>query len=309
MGTIVLAGGSGFLGRTLAKWFKDRNYNVVILSRTNFQTPDARVAIWDGNNLGPWTKELEGALAVINLAGRSVNCRYTLKNRKLILDSRILPTRIIGKAIQSCENPPTIWINLSTATIYKHTFDSPHDEEHGVIGASPEAKDQLSIEVAQAWEHEFNQALTPKTRKLLLRSAMVFGHEPGGVYQVLRRLTRFGLGGRMASGNQFVSWIHATDFCRSLEWLIDHQICEGVFNICAPNPLPNVEMMKIFRQEFHIPFGLPASRWMLEVGTFLLRTESELVIKSRRVIPKRLLSDGFAFNFSKLNDAISDLAG
>ncbi|MCH8060124.1 MAG: NAD-dependent epimerase/dehydratase family protein, partial [Proteobacteria bacterium] len=253
-GKIILAGGSGFLGRTLGKWLAARDCEIVVLSRQPHVSGFARTVSWDAHSLGPWTEELEGASALINLAGRSVNCRYHAHNRREMIDSRVLSTRVLGEAVRKCDSAPPVWLNSSTATIYKHTYDDPHDEA-GNLGATPEAKDAFSIEVAQAWEAEFEKAETPSTRKIILRTAMVFGDERGGVFEVLRRLTRLGLGGKMGHGRQYVSWIHAVDFCRAIEWLIDNPNAEGTYNICAPNPIPNTEMMTTFRRTFGIPIG------------------------------------------------------
>src|SRR6185503_12046295 len=241
-----------------------------------------------------------------NLAGRSVDCRYHARNRKLMMDSRVETTRVLGEAITRCANPPKVWLNASTATIYKHTF-GPAWKEDGEIGATAEAQDAFSIEIATAWERAFNATKTPRTRKVALRSAMVFGHGANSVFPVLCRLARFGLGGRMASGRQYVSWIHETDFCRALDWLIDREEFTGPVNLAAPNPVTNSEMMATVRQLCGVPFGLPAAAWMLEVGAFFLRTETELIIKSRRVAPARLLASGFKFQFPELRAALENL--
>ena len=305
---IILAGGSGFLGRTLADWISRRGWDVVVLarSRSSASAPGRWIA-WDGAILGDWASEFDGTAAVVNLAGRSVNCRYYARNRREIMDSRIHSTRVIGEAIARCANPPPIWLNSSTATIYKHSFDQPMDEATGVIGATCEAKDAFSIDVATAWERVFDEARTPATRKVAMRTAMVLGTEPGTVFRVLRRLARLGLGGTIAGGRQYMSWIHEHDFCRAIEWLIEHDDLSGPVNLAAPNPLPNREAMRLFRKTCGAPFGLPATEWMLEIGTFILRTESELVIKSRRVVPGRLLASGFAFTFPTLPAVLEDL--
>lgn len=263
---------------------------------------------WDGRGLGDWATYLDDADAVINLAGRSVNCRYHARNRRLMMDSRVEATRVLGEAIARCARPPRVWLNFSTATIYKHTL-GPAWNEAGQIGATPEARDAFSIEVATAWERAFNEAVAPRTRKVALRTAMVFGlsGDANNVYRVLRRLVRFGLGGRMGSGRQFVSWIHETDFCRAVEFLIEHEQLSGPVNLAAPNPLPNAEMMRALRRVLRMPIGLPATEWMLELGAFFLRTETELIIKSRRVTPGRLLEAGFKFEFENLADAMGDL--
>jgi uncharacterized protein (TIGR01777 family) len=305
---IILAGGNGFLGQNLREHFLQRGCDVLVLTRSPRESQNARhERLWDGHSLGEWVRELDGADVIINLAGRSVDCRYHARNRRLMMDSRVDSTRVLGEAIARCANPPRVWLNSSTATLYKHTF-GPAWDEHGEIGATPEAQDAFSIEVATAWEREFNAARTPRTRKVALRSAMVLGHGANSVFPVLCRLARVGLGGRMGSGQQYVSWIHAADFCRALNWLIDHDTFTGPVNVAAPNPVTNSEMMALVRGVCGVAVGLPATAWMLEVGAFLLRTETELIIKSRRVVPGRLLAGGFKFKFPELHTALEDLA-
>ena len=306
---IILAGGSGFLGQVLAKHFLASGHDVVILTRTPKPRADGvGEIVWDGQTSGPWVGELEGAEAVINLAGRSVNCRYHERNRKIILDSRISPTRVLGEAVSRCATPPRVWLNSSTATIYKHAY-GPAWDESGEIGHAPEAKDEFSVYVATTWERAFDQARTPNTRKIAMRSAMVLGHGPNSVFPMLQRLVRLGLGGRMASGKQFVSWIHEEDFCRAIDWLLQNEKFNGVVNLAAPNPVTNAEMMRTLREICVVPFGLPAGLWMLEAGAFFLRTETELIIKSRRVIPGRLTTAGFEFRFPNLRSAFENLCG
>lgn len=324
---LVIPGGNGFLGRIAASWFAARGWEVAVLSRSAAVAGRAadvigtgsaehrraagsvRFVAWDGHSLGHWARELDGAAAVLNLAGRSVNCRYTRANRRAMMDSRIRSTRIVGRAIAACAAPPPVWLNSSTATIYRHSYDTPMDEATGVIAATPEAKDAFSIEIATAWERELDAADVPATRKVALRAAMVLGPGVGGVARVLARLTRLGLGGRMGHGRQFVSWIHEVDFCRAAEWLIDGTggvALRGPVNLAAPNPLPNADMMRTLRQICRVPFGLPATRWMLEIGAFFLRTETELILKSRRVVPGRLLESGFCFEFPGFETAARD---
>ena len=305
---IVIAGGNGFLGRLLADWLIDQDFMVTVLSRRPAEVaPGVRLALWDGESLGDWTQEFESAMAVVNLAGRSVNCRYTRKNRRKILDSRLRSTRAIGQAIAACKAPPRVWLNSSTATIYKHSLDRPMDDLTGEIGATAEANDEFSIEVATAWEHAVDEAATPNTRKAVLRIAMVLAPERGTVFDVLHRLVQFGLGGTMGRGDQFVSWIHGEDFCRAVGWLIDRADLSGPVNLAAPEPLPNRELMRLLRRLCKMPIGLPAKRWMLEIGAFFLRTESELILKSRRVVPRRLLDSGFAFDFPTAESALANI--
>ncbi|MEM9079384.1 MAG: TIGR01777 family oxidoreductase [Verrucomicrobiota bacterium] len=309
--TIVIPGGSGFLGRTLANFFHQQGARVMILSRTPQTIPHATVLTWDARTLGPWTEALEGATAIINLAGRSVNCRYHAANRKLMMESRTLSTAIIGQVIAQCQSPPQVWLNSSTATIYRHRYDAPNTESTGLYGPEKEAKDHFSLQVAHAWEDAFTEAYQthklPQTRGILLRTAMVFGNETGGVYETLRRLTKRGLGGTMGHGRQFVSWIHEDDFCRAIQWLIENPSAEGIYNLTAPNPLTNREMTATMRNVLNVPFGLPATKWMLELGAFFLRTETELILKSRRVLPERLLNEGFTFNYPHFQAALESL--
>ena len=306
---IILAGGSGFLGGELAKHFSALGWQVVILTRSpKSRTDGVREVAWDTKSLGDWAQELEGATAVVNLTGRSVDCRYTAKNRRDIMESRVNSTRVVGEAIAQCKTPPRVWLNSSTATVYTHTFGKPHDESSQDMDSAVDAKDAFSVEVAQAWERTLNEANTPQTRKVALRTSMVFGLGRNSVFPVLRRLTKLGLGGRQGSGNQFVSWIHIEDFCRAIEWIIAHDDLAGPINQCAPNPLPNREMMKTFRDVCGMPIGLPATEWMLEIGAFFLRTETELIFKSRRVVPGRLLGSGFKFKFEHFKSAIENLS-
>ena len=307
---IVVAGGSGFIGRLLTDRLVSGNNDVILLTRSPRPIAQSiRQVRWDGHTLGEWARELDGASALINLAGRSVNCRYNDRNRREILESRVDSTRVLGKAIARCSKPPPVWLNASTATIYKHTFDRQMDEATNEIVATPEAKDAFSIEVARAWEEAFFDASTPTTRKVALRTAMVFAASKGGVYRVLRGLTRWGLGGAIAGGRQYISWIHEADFGRSVEWLIDRDDFSGPVNLASPNQIPQREMMRIIRRELGVPFGLPATRRMLEVAAFIHRTEAELIIKSRRVAPARLLAAGFQFRFPRMEDAVREIEG
>jgi uncharacterized protein (TIGR01777 family) len=304
---IILAGGSGFLGQTLAEYFEERGFEIVILTRSPDQGKlTGRSVLWDACTPGAWQEELVHSTAVINLTGKSVNCRYDARNRKEILDSRLNSTRVLGKAIARCIHPPLIWLNASTATIYKHSVGNSWDER-GEIGATPEAKDAFSIEVAKTWEGAFEEARTPSTRKVALRMAMVLGQGKNSVFPMLRRLTRLGLGGQLGGGQQFVSWIHEEDYCRAVGWLIGHDEVYGRVNVAAPNPVSNCEMMKTLREVCGMSFGLPASNWMLELGAFFLRTETELIIKSRKVIPGRLLESGFRFRFPVIRAAFENL--
>ena len=309
---IVIPGGTGQVGTLLARAFAADGHEVVVLSRTPSPAP-WRVAHWDAETVGDWAGELDGADAVINLAGRSVNCRYSAANRKLILDSRVNSTRAVGQAIAQVARPPRVWLQSSTATIYAHTFGLPHDEATGVLGgadAEPGAPDtwRFSIDVAKSWERACEEAVTPRTRKVLLRSAVTMSPDRGGIFDVLLGLVRKGLGGTNGDGKQFVSWVHDRDFVRAVYHLIERSELSGPVNVSSPNPLPNAEFMRGLRAAVGVGFGLPAARWMLEVGAALMRTESELVLKSRRVVPGRLLDSGFAFDFPAWAGAANDLS-
>jgi uncharacterized protein (TIGR01777 family) len=310
---IVIPGGSGKVGAVLTRGLLAEGHEICILSRRPKPgSPRAvREVAWDGRTLSRWTSEIDGADAVINLAGRSVDCRYTKRNRDLILNSRVDSTRVIGEAIAAAKNPPPVWLQASTATIYAHRFDTANDEATGILGgAEPDSPStwRFSIDVAKVWEKTLADAKTPHTRKVALRSAMTMSPDPGSVFEVLSRLVRFGLGGRVGSGRQFVSWIHETDFVRSVDWLLQNDELEGAVNLAAPNPLPYSEFMAGLRQVWKMPIGLPAPEWLLEIATAVLRTESELVLKSRRVIPGRLIQHGFQFEFPEWASAAAELA-
>jgi uncharacterized protein (TIGR01777 family) len=253
---------------------------------------------------------VDGADVVINLAGRSVNCRYTPANRRSILQSRIESTRAVGQAIAGARHPPRVWLQASTATIYAHRHDAPNDEATGILGGSePNAPDtwRFSIDVATAWERTLDEAEVPATRKVKLRSAMIMSPDQGGIFDTLLGLVRRGLGGTAGDGRQYISWIHHEDFVAALYWIIDQAELSDAVNVAAPNPLPNREFMRALRRASGIPIGLPASYWMLELGAFFLRTETELILKSRRVVPGRLLQSGFAFRHPTWPEAATDL--
>ncbi len=306
---IVIPGGSGQVGTILARAFHGDGHDVVVLSRRP-EMRGWRVVEWDGVTLGAWQLEIDGADVVINLAGRSVNCRYNAANRREILDSRTASTRAIGEAIDRASRPPHVWLQASTATIYAHRFDAANDERSGVLGGTErDAPDawRFSIDVARAWERTCDEAVTPATRKVLLRSAMTMSADEGGVFDALLGLVRRGLGGSAGSGRQFVSWIHYEDFVAAVRWLIERRDMDGAVNLASPHPLPNAEFMRMLREAYGVPFGLPARDWMLEIGAAFMRTETELILKSRRVVPQRLLECGFTFKFPSWSDAAADL--
>jgi len=306
---IVIPGGSGQVGNILARHFHVQGHEVTVLSRTPRPAP-WRVASWDGLTPGAWIADLEQSDVCINLAGRSVNCRYTAANRRSIFESRIRSTRLLNEVIASLNNPPRLWVNASTATIYRHALDRAMNETDGELGGNePGAPDtwNFSIDVAKAWEEAFFSGRTPRTRKVAIRSAMTFSPDRGGVFDIFLGLVRRGLGGRQGSGTQFISWIHEADFVRAVEILIGCEKFDGVVNLAAPNPLPNSDFMRALRGAWGTRIGLPCPRWITEIGTLLMRTESELVLKSRRVVPGRLLDAGFQFLFPEWPAAARDL--
>ena len=306
---IVLPGGTGQVGTLLARAFHADGHDVVVLSRRPARAP-WRVAAWDPRMVGPWVSELDGADVVVGLAGRNVNCRYTPENRRAIFDSRVETTRVLGQAMARCTRPPALWLQASTATIYSHRFDAPNDEVSGVIGGrevDAPMSWRFSIEVATSWERAATDNVTSATRLVLMRSAMVMSPDRGGIFAMLRRLARLGLAGSVAGGGQYVSWVHDRDFVRSLYWLIEHPGLSGVVNIASPNPLPWRDFTRALRRAVYMPIGLPATRGLLELGTWALRTESELVLKSRRVVPRRLLESGFTFEYPEWPVAVKEL--
>ena len=309
MSKIVIAGGTGQVGTILARAFHRQGREVVVLGRHSVKVP-WRFIQWDGKTLGDWTSELEGADAVINLAGRSVNCRYTPRNRKLIEESRVDSARVIGEAIRRATKPPPVWLQMSTATIYAHRYGAPNDETNGIIGGEeigvPETW-RFSIDVAKAWEAAAITAKPAWIRQVLLRSAMVMSPDRSGVFDTLLRLVRWGLGDRHGDGKQFMSWIHEVDFLRAVEFLLKDESINGPVNLCVPNPLPDAEFMADLRRAWGNNVGLPATNAMLELGTFLLRTETELILKSRRVIPALLMKNGFEFHHPTWREAAENL--
>jgi uncharacterized protein (TIGR01777 family) len=308
---IVIPGGSGQVGQILARYFHAQGHEVTVLSRSVKPAP-WRVVGWDGLTRGDWSADLEGSDVCINLAGRSVNCRYKAANRRAIYDSRIFPTLLLNEVIAALRHPPPVWLNASTATIYRHALDRAMDEATGELGGNePGAPDtwNFSIRVAKGWEEAFFSTPTPLTRKVAIRSAITFSPDRGGAFDVLLGLVRHSLGGTNGSGAQFVSWVHEADFIRAVECVIARDDLTGVVNIASPNPLPNREFMRALREAWGTRVGLPASVWMLEIGAWMLGTETELILKSRRVVPGRLLAEGFQFLFPEWPAAARELVG
>ncbi|MDT9719394.1 TIGR01777 family oxidoreductase [Paenibacillus sp. ClWae2A] len=291
MKKVVLAGGTGFVGQDFAQRFKKLGYEVLIISRQPGQIAwEDRAGIIEA---------LEEAEMLINLAGKSVNCRYTEENRKVILESRTRTTRILGEAVLACNQPPELWINSSTATIYRHAEDRPMTEKEGEIGSG------FSVDVAKAWEQAFFEFSLPSTRQIALRIAIVLGE--GGVMVPMTNLVRFGLGGSQGTGTQQFSWIHIEDLFRMVIYLQEHPHLNGVFNASSPHPVTNRELMARLREQMGVRIGLPSPRWMLELGARFIQTETELVLKSRWVIPERMEREGFTFTYGTLDTALAEI--
>lgn len=305
---IVIPGGTGQLGRVLVGALRSHGHEIVVLSRD--APPGAGIVRWDGRHQGNWGREIDGADAVINLAGRSVNCRYNKTNLQQMMDSRVDSTRAVGIAIQNAVRPPRVWLQMSTATIYSHRFDAGNDEFDGRIGGEePDAPSywRFSIDIAQAWERTLCDALTPVTRKVALRTAMLMSPNPGGTFSVFLKLVRWGLGGTVAGGHQYISWIHDRDFVRAVDFLLEREDLTGPVNLAAPGSLPHRDFMAALRAAWGGSVGLPFPKWMMEIAAFFHRTDTELILKSRRVVPARLLEAGFTFEFPEWPPAARDL--
>lgn len=301
---IVIPGGTGHVGASLRRHFVGQGHEVVIVSRSG---GDVR---WDGRTLGTWVEAIDCADVVINLAGRSVNCRYGPANMQEMLDSRLESTRVVGEAIAVVQTPPKIWLQSSTATIYADRYDAPNDELDGIIGGhEPNSPPKWvgSIKIALAWEAELAKAATPRTRKVAMRSAMTMSPDKGSIFDVLCGLTKRGLGGKIGNGKQFISWIHEIDFCNAIDFVIADDSLSGPINFAAPEPLPQAEFQRILRESLGVKIGLPATKWMAEMGAYVMGTETELIFKSRRVIPRLLMEKGFGFQFADWQSASRDL--
>lgn len=291
---IVIAGGTGFIGQYLERKFVDLGYKVKIISRQPHHIS------W--SNQAGIIEALDQAEIVINLAGKSVNCRYTDKNKKEIFQSRTETTKILGIALLACKNPPPLWINSSTATIYRHADDRPMTEASGEIGSG------FSVDVAKVWEQSLFNFNLPQTRQVALRIAIVLGAD-GGAMEPYLNLVRFGLGGFQGSGKQMFSWIHIEDLYQIILFLQDNKNLSGVFNCSAPHPITNREFMDTLRNTMNRKFGLPSPKWMLEFGAVFMRTETELILKSRWVLPERLEKEEFHFTFDSIGKALQQIVG
>ncbi|MFF0520516.1 epimerase [Actinomadura nitritigenes] len=304
---LVIPGGTGQVGTVLDRALTAAGHEVVILTR---RPARERELPWDGRTLGPWAAAIDGADAVINLAGRSVSCRYTPANLREMMDSRVESARVVGEAVAAAARPPRVWLQMSTATVYAHRFDAPNDEATGVIGGGEPGVPRYwsySVRIAEECERAQAEADTPSTRKVALRTAMVMSPDRGGVFDVLLRMARLGLGGPVAGGAQYVSWIHEDDFVRAVEFLIGRDDLDGPVNLASPGPLPQRAFMRALRKAWGMPVGLPATAWMAEIGALALRSDTELLLKSRRVVPGRLLDGGFTFDHPRWPEAAADL--
>jgi uncharacterized protein (TIGR01777 family) len=298
---IILAGGNGYMGQVFAGYYRNLADEIIILSRTpKAADGNIRTIVWDGRTTGEWANQLEGAELLINLCGKNVNCRYNDKNRAEIISSRVIPTRLLGEVVAGRANPPELWINITSSTIYRHAEDHAQDEEIGEIGYG------FSIDVCRQWEETFFAAETPRTRKVALRMAIVMGRKDGAFPRLLT-LVKLGMGGKQGDGQQYVSWVHEQDAAKCTEWLLRHPDITGVVNCAAPNALKNADLMRELRKAYGMPIGLPAPTWLLEIGAQIIGTETELILKSRWVYPKRLLDSGYTFQFAKAEHAIKDI--
>lgn len=294
---IIIAGGTGFLGENLEKYFTEKGHQVYIFTRN----PQRKNEIyWDAQTVGEWKNSLEKADVLINLTGKSVDCRYHEKNKQEIYSSRINSTKILQKAVDECSEKPKIWLNASSATIYVHSENNLNTEENGIIG------DDFSMNICKSWEKEFFAVKNEEIRKVALRTSIVLGNN-GGAFPKLKMITKLGLGGKQGRGNQMVSWIHIEDFCKAVEWIIRNETISGAVNITAPDPLSNENMMKKLRHKIKVPFGLNAPVWQLEIASLFLNTETELLLKSRNVYPEKLIKNGFQFSYPTFNEAILNL--
>ncbi len=303
MAKIILAGGSGFIGDHLTRYFSQKGFEIVILTRKKTESENTKIKFvnWDAKKISTWVNALENADLLINLTGKSINCRHTLKNREEILASRVESTKVLGQALAKVKSPPKLWINASAATIYRDDKDRPMDEQTGEIG-----KDFFA-QVAKDWEQSLFESKIPENiRRVALRISIVLGPD-GGAFPAYYNLAKFYLGGTQGSGKQMISWIHVKDAVRAIEFIFEHPQISGPLNLASPGPLLNQEFMKILREHYHKSFGLPAYSWMVKMGAIFLGTEPELLLKSSWVFPRKLLDAGFKFQYANLKEALKDL--
>ncbi|WP_406634200.1 TIGR01777 family oxidoreductase [Pseudarthrobacter quantipunctorum] len=296
--TVVLAGASGFIGRYFRARFEKDGWTVRTISRRG--SKGAPSAAWGDDDVR-LARVLDGAELLVNLAGRSVSCRYNDRNKAAILESRVSTTAALGRAIALCRQPPSTWLNASTGTIYRNAVDRPQSEGDGEPGTG------FSVDVARAWEAELDAAVTPGTRKIPLRIAIVLGRG-GGALRPFANLARLGLGGRMGPGTQKFSWIHVEDLYRCVRFLHARKDITGPVNVASPDVVTNRELMRMVRRAYGARFGIPTPAWLLRLGAVLIRTETELVLKSRWVQPEKLLDAGFVYSQPELGRALQQIA-
>lgn len=301
-GRVVLAGGSGFLGRFLAEELARRGREVVVLTRAPRNGDGngrVREVAWDGRTTGEWARTLEGAEAVVNLAGRSVNCRYTPANRREIVASRVNAVEAVGRAVLRCSEPPKVFVQAASAAIYG-------DAGRRVCDETAPAGRGFSVETCVRWEGAFNSLELAGTRKVLLRIGFVLGRE-GGALGTLSKLTRLFLGGAVGTGRQYVSWLHAADMNRIFLWAVESREAEGTFNATGPAPLTNAEFMESLRRAHSRPWSPPVPVWAVRLGARLMGTEAELALTGRRCLPERLIENNFKFLYTSLDEALRDI--
>jgi hypothetical protein len=288
---IVIAAGTGFLGKGLEKYFSERNHEVIILTRN---PKKSNHVFWDSKNIGDWLSYVDGCDVLVNMAGKSVDCRYNEKNKKEILDSRIDSTNVLHEALANCKVPPKIWMNSSSATIYIHAETQDMDENTGIIG------DDFSMNICKQWENAFFKKSYDNTRQVALRTSIVLGEE-GGAYPKMKMITILGLGGKQGRGNQYMSIISINDFCKAIDFIINNRSLSGPVNVTSPTPIKNIEFMKNLRKKLNPLFHLSSPIWILEIASIFMSTETELLLKSRKVVPRKLLEAGFKFNENYLD--------
>lgn len=303
MKQVIIAGGSGYIGTTLATYLSEHGYQTTIISRTRLdQDGPWKHASWDGRTVGEWAQLLDGAVAVVNLAGRTVDCIKTPDHCDEILRSRVESTLAIGHALREISSPPPVWVQMSTAHIYG-------DPPHAVCVESSAPGYGLAPIVGKAWEEAYAQSVLPDMRQVILRTSFVLGRH-GGALPKMALLVKMGLGGRIGNGTQGISWIHELDMHRLIHRAIEEPSMKGVYVASAPHPVSQVEFMRTLRRTLHIPIGLPATALMVKIGArVLMRTDPELVLYGRYVKSERLDGEGFEFKFKTVMEAFEDIFG
>ncbi len=293
MSKLIIAGGTGFLGNELLEYYRNKYAEIVVLTRgKSHQKENISYVNWDAKSNGDWAAKLNNASALINLTGKSVNCRFSEKNKEIILNSRVDSTLALANAINTVENPPKVWLNASTAAL-----SHPNKKENG---------EDFMLYVGQEWENAFYSVENKQTRKIALRISLVFGKD-GGALIPLKKITQFGLGGKQGNGKQMVSWVHSNDFVSITHFLIENKDVDGCIVVAAPDPKSNSELMAIIRKTLNVPFGLPSYTWMLKIGGSIIGTEPDLILNSMHVYPKKLLDNGFSFSYATIDTALKNL--